>query len=71
MLVLTNLNLNKNEIQNAVIQPLSSPPESPVLGQIYFDTTDNMLKYGMVVNGLTLKILILNGIILQISRQVW
>ena len=44
MLVLTNLNLNKNEIQNAVIQPLSSPPESPVLGQIYFDTTDNMLK---------------------------
>lgn len=44
MLVLTNLNLNKNEIQNAVIQPLPSPPESPVLGQIYFDTTDNMLK---------------------------
>ena len=41
---LTNINLSKNELQNAVIQPLSSDPSSPKLGQIYYNTTDKVLK---------------------------
>lgn len=38
---LTDVNLNKNEIQNAVVQNLSVAPTSPLAGQIYFSTADN------------------------------
>lgn len=41
--VLTNLNLNQNEIQNAVIQPLAAAPANGRLGQIYYNSTDNFL----------------------------
>lgn len=40
---LSNLNLNKNELQNARIQNLAKEPASPVAGQMYFNATDKTL----------------------------
>lgn len=41
-----NLDLHKSELQNAVIQPLSTAPSNPKTGQIYFNTTDkNIYRY--------------------------
>jgi len=44
MKFLSNINLSKNQLQNAVIQPLADNPSSPVVGQIYFDSTTAVLK---------------------------
>ena len=42
---LTDINLNKNELQNAVIQKLSTDPSSgQTAGWIIYNTTDNQLK---------------------------
>lgn len=42
---LNSVDLTKNELQNAVIQVLGTPPGSPVEGQIYYDSTDDVIKF--------------------------
>jgi hypothetical protein len=42
---LANLDLNQNELQNAVVQVLSSNPSSPTTGQIYYNSANNVLRY--------------------------
>ena len=43
--VLVDLDLNKNEVQNAVVQNLAATPTSPVAGQIWYNTTDNLIYF--------------------------
>ena len=45
----SSIDLNKNELQNAVIQNSGTQPGSAVEGQIYFDSTsgDKALQLGL------------------------
>ena len=41
--VLTNIDLNKNEIQNAVLQPLATAPANPKQFQVYTNSNDKII----------------------------
>lgn len=43
--VLVDIDLNKNEVQNAVVQNLAATPTSPKAGQIWYNTTDNLIYF--------------------------
>lgn len=40
---LSNIDLNKNELQNVVLHKAASAPSNPKTGQIYYNTNDNNL----------------------------
>jgi len=42
---LVNLDMNKNQILNLVLQVLSTAPGSPTQGQVYYNSTDNKIYY--------------------------
>ena len=45
-----NIDLQKNQLVQAVVQSLSSAPSSPVAGQIYFDTALDRLQIRNAAN---------------------
>lgn len=54
MQFLTPIDLNQNELQNPVLQNLASDPGSPVIGQLWYNTTSHRPKVRL--NGSTLDL---------------
>ena len=57
MKYLSNIDLNKNELQNARLQNLAAAPASPVNGQVYYNSSEN--KFYGYANG---KWLLISGV---------
>lgn len=45
MLYLTNIDLNQNELQNAIVQPLAVAPSNPKCGQIYTNSVNSRIMW--------------------------
>lgn len=45
MKYLSDSNFDKNELQNVVLHPLSSHPDSPKQGQLYYNSVDEVFYY--------------------------
>ena len=50
---LNTVDLNKNQLNNAAIQNLGTDPATGVLGQVYYNTTDSVLKICVTASTIT------------------
>lgn len=74
LLHLTDINLNKNALQFASLHPLTDATSlsNPVEGQVYYDTTDNVVKAydGAAWNNLdSISSATLSGSVLQLNKD--